>query len=350
MALTATVLQAVRHAKPGVQRLDQWEHRRPQFGFLRTFQEDTKNLLNAGIIEAAKQAATHVQSAVVTTKGGVTINNVRSCTIADKENTSALINFVWATYSQDFTMLPSQYFNNEIDYAVDFAQKLEEMDEGFALAFETASFNAANAAKNVAAAYNAQTPYPVVGDFMAVTQAQKFDFYNQLRLIFKLHNFRNLNINIVGSTLAEADVMRYGVNGSLKVVGKPQTANAYVSDSFEAWQMNGYNWHFSEQIPAVASVESRIFASAPGSYGIMNWNPKAFQIGAKTSDGTTFEESAVMPLSGMKFGHQYKSECLTGDQVKEFHQFSTDVCFVTAYNSTPATVAGPIFEARIATT
>lgn len=349
MTLAATVLQAVRH-RQNVQQLDQWEHRVAQFGFLRTFQEDTPNLLKASIIEAAKMAATHLQQAVVTTKGAVTVNNVRSCTISSKESTSVLIDFVWATYSFDFTMLPMQYYNNEIDYAMDMAQKMEEGDEALALAFETACFNAANIAKTPATAYSAQTPYVVTGDFMAVSQANKFDFYNQLRLIFKLHNFRNLGINIVGSTLAEADVMRYGVNGSLKIVGTPGTANSPASDSFEAWQLNGYNWHFSEQIPAVSGVQSRIFASAPGSYGIMNWNPKAFQVGAKTSNGTTFEETPVMPLTGMSLGHQYKTDCLTGDQLTEYHQFSTDVCFVTAYNSDPVDKASSIFEARIATT
>lgn len=349
MSLTATVLQAVRHRK-NVQKLDQHEHRRAQFGFLRTFQRDTPNLLNARIIEQAKQAASHVQSAVVTQKGGVTINNVRSCTIAPKESTSALINFVWATYSFDFTMLPMAYFNNEIDYAMDMAQKMEEGDEALALSFETSAFNAANAGKTPTAAYNAQTPYAVAGDFMAVPQAQKFDFYNQLKVIMKLHNFRSGQINVVGSTLAEADVIRYGIDGSIKNVGVPGGANNQAAASAEQWQLFGYNWAFSEQIPAVVGVQSRIFASAPGSYGIMNWNPKAFQVGAKTTNGTIFEQTPTMPLTGMVLGHQYKTDCQDGDQVLEQHQFSTDVCFVTAYNSNPATKASSIFEARIATT
>jgi hypothetical protein len=345
MSLAATVLQAVRHNK-NTQKLDQWEHRRAQFGFLRMFQKDTPNLLNARIIEQAKQAPTHLQQAIVTVKGAVTINNVRSCVIQPKDSTSALLNFVWATYSFDFNMKPMQYYANEIDYAVDMAQKMEEGDEALALAFETGAFNAANAAKTVTAAYNAQTPYPVAGDFMSVSQAQKFDFYNQLKIIFKLHNFRNSTVNVVGSTLAEADVMRYGQNGSLKQVG---AAGAPVTDSNEAWQMFGYNWLFSEQIPAVGGIQSRIFASVPGSYGIMNWNPKAFQVGGKTTNGTIFEETPSMPLTGMSLGHQYKSDCLNGDEIEEFHQFSTDVCFVTPYNSDPATKASSIFEARITT-
>jgi hypothetical protein len=346
MALAATVLQAVRHNK-NTQKLDQWEHRKAQFGFLRMFQKDTPNLLNARIIEQAKMAPSHVQQAIVTNKGTVVINNVRSCTIQPKENTSALLTFVWATYSFDFTMRPMQYYNNEIEYASDMAQKMEEGDEALASTFETGAFNAANAAKNVAAVYNGQTPYSVVGDFMTVPQASKFDFYNQLKVIFKLHNFRQSGINVVGSTLAEADVIRYGINGSLKNVGVPGNAGNQAVASIEDWQLFGYNWMFSENIPAVAGVQSRLFASAPGSYGIMNWNPKAFQIGGKTSDGTTFEQTPAMPLTGMQLGHQYKTTCLNGDELQEFHQFSTDVCFTTAYNSDPATKAGSIFEARV---
>lgn len=348
MALAATVLQAVRHRK-NVQKLDQHEHRVAQFGFLRMFQEDTQNLLNARIIEAAKQSASHVQSAVVTQKGAVTVNNVRSCTIAAKESTSALLNFVWATYSFDFTMLPMQYFDNEIDYAMDMAQKMEEGDEALALAFEAEAFGAANDAKTLESAYNPATPYGVAGDYITINQDDKFDFYNQLKVIFKLHKFRTGRINVVGSTLAEADVIRYGANGSIKNVGIPGQAGNQAVASAEDWQLFGYNWKFSEEIPAVVGVQSRIFASAPGSYGIMNWNPKAFQVGAKTSNGTSFELTPTMPLTGMQLGHQYKTDCLEGDKVLESHQFSTDVCFVTPYNSDPDDVAGSIFEARILT-
>lgn len=340
MSLAATVLQAVRHKK-SVQKLDQHEHRIGQYGFLRMFQEDTPNLLNARIIEAAKQAASHVQSAVVMKKGAVTVNNVRSCNISDKESESALVNFTWATVSYDFTMLPSQYYNNEIEYAEDMAQKMQEGDEALANVFDTSAFNAANAAKTVTDAYSPQTPYPVSGDAMYVTQDEKYDFYNQLKVIMKLHKFSSGRVNIVGSTMAEADVLRYGADGSLKVV------NGAISDSDERFQLFGYNWKFSENIPAIAGIQSRIFASAPGSYGIMNWNPKAFQVGARTTSGTIFELTPVMPLTGMVLGHQWKTDCLNGDQVKEFHQFSTDVAFVTAYNSDPDDVASSIFEARI---
>lgn len=346
MSLSATVLQAVRHRK-NVQRLDQHEHRVGQFGFLRAFQADTPNLLNARIIEAAKMASSHVQSAVVTQKGSVTVNNVRSCTIQTKENTSALLNFTWATYSFDFSMLPMQYYNNEIEYADDMAQKMLEGDEALALVFEAEAFSAANTAKTVTGAYDPQTPYSVSGDVMVVAQEDKFDFYNQLKIIFKLHKFRSGQINIVGSTLAEADVIRYGINGSIKNVGTPGAANNQAVASVEDWQLFGYNWKFSEEIPAVDGVESRIFASAPGSYAIMNWNPKAFQTNQRTTDGTIFETTPVMPLTGMSLGHQYKTECQDGDQVLESHQFSTDVCFVTPYNSDPDDVAGSIFEAQI---
>ncbi len=346
--LAATVLQAVRHRK-NVQRLDQHEHRRSQFGFLRMFQEDTQNLLNARIIEQAKMSATHVQSAVVMKKGAVTINNVRSCTIQPRESESAILNFVWATYAYDFSMSPMQYFDNEIDYAMDLAQKMEEGDEALALELESAAFNAANAAKTVEGAYDPQTPYPVVGDYMSVSQAEKFDFYNQLKVIFKLHKFTSGRINVVGSTMTEADVIRYGADYSIKNVGTAGQANNQAVAAVESWQLFGLNWKFSEQIPAVAGIQSRIFASAPGSYGVMNWNPKAFQVGAKTTDGTIFDLTPSMPLTGMPLGHQYKSVCLDGDKITESHQFSTDVCFVTPYNSDPADVAASIFEARIQT-
>lgn len=340
MSLAATVLQNVRHRK-NAQKLDQWEHRVGQFGFLRMFEKDTPNLLSAETIEKAKTSATHVQQAVVTKKGSVTINNTRSCTIAAKENTSALLTFTWATYSTDFTMSPYLYFDNEIQYVDDMAQKMLEADEALAIEFEELCIAAAIAGRTKTAAYNAQNPYPVASDSMVVDPDDMFDFYNQLKIVMKLHNFRNGKVNIVGSTLAEADVIRYGKDASLKKVGSA------ISDSDEGWQLFGYDWNFSDYIPPVGHVDKRIFASAPGAYAIMNWNPKTFGLGGKTTDGHSFELTPKMPLSGMELGHQFYSECLEGDKIVESHQFSTDVCVVTAYNSTPATIAGPIFEARV---
>ena len=121
MSLIATRLQNWRVLSP---ELDRNMFRPYEFGALDFFisQTDSANSIISPELRdrAFASMGNTVQVPVLNYDGDVTVSNVRSCTISDDENTSALYTVVWATYSVGFTMVPAMYQNNEINYEHDF--------------------------------------------------------------------------------------------------------------------------------------------------------------------------------------------------------------------------------------
>ena len=73
----------------------------------------------------------------VMTKGAVTINNVRSCTIAGGQSNSDLVTVIWKTISSDILMVPGQYEKNVIGYTHDLTKKINEMVEAWKVEIES---------------------------------------------------------------------------------------------------------------------------------------------------------------------------------------------------------------------
>lgn len=88
-----------------------------------------------------------VQVPVINYDENVQVSNVRSCVIADNENTSALVTLAWATYAIGFTMVPAAYSNNEISYQHDFMRKMEKTTRALADALDKGAVAALEANK-----------------------------------------------------------------------------------------------------------------------------------------------------------------------------------------------------------
>lgn len=127
MSLVATRLQNWRIENP---ELDRNMTRPCEYGALDFFIEQTNapsSIINPNLRDRAfASIGNTVQVPVINYDGDVQVSNVRSCVIADDENTSALETVVWATYAIGFTMVPAAYMNNEISYEHDFLRKMEK--------------------------------------------------------------------------------------------------------------------------------------------------------------------------------------------------------------------------------
>lgn len=146
MSLLATRLQNWRVENP---QLDKNMTRPCEYGALDFFIEQT-NATNSIISPNLRDRAfasigNTVQVPVINYDSDVTVSNVRSCVIADDENTSALYTVVWATYAVGFTMVPTLYMNNEISYEHDFARKMEKVTRALATSLDTAAVAALEA-------------------------------------------------------------------------------------------------------------------------------------------------------------------------------------------------------------
>ena len=118
MSLVATRLQNWRIENP---ELDRNMTRPCEYGALDFFIEQTNapsSIINPNLRDRAfASIGNTVQVPVINYDGDVQVSNVRSCVIADDENTSALVTVVWATYAIGFVFryhIPNRILKNEI--------------------------------------------------------------------------------------------------------------------------------------------------------------------------------------------------------------------------------------------
>lgn len=348
MTLVATLMQPLR-AKYVPKTLDKLERRGSRYGAWNFFQRQTAlagGIMTAEVKSIIKNSVGNTIQIPVFNSEDVTISNVRSCTVADSENTTALVNITFVTYAFGFTMVPARYKNNDIKYQEDFDFKLEKRLLKFASILDTASVAALNTNRNQYFPADITGYYPVVGNALQITQAQKEDFYNQLQSIHETMDFYE-GMNIVSST-------------SLGAMNRQMSAQGANNDENLAFQFDPYKFHQTNRLTNGVGVQSTLFAIPDGYVATQNRNDLDSQMGSRTGNGKVWEE-VQMPVVNMRMGSYYYDDCadksaldsttahLTATRVEGF-QWSTDVCFVSAYNSDPANRYGAIVKAEISNT
>lgn len=148
MSLIATRVQNWRIENP---ELDRNMFRPCEYGALDFFIEQTNapnSIISPNLRDRALASIGNtVQVPVINYDENVQVSNVRSCVIADNENTSALVTLVWTTYAIGFTMVPAAYSNNEISYQHDFMRKMEKTTRALADALDKGAVAALEANK-----------------------------------------------------------------------------------------------------------------------------------------------------------------------------------------------------------
>lgn len=344
MSLVLTLMQPLRSKYAGT--LDKNEARKSRYGALDFYQKQAA--LETGVItsdirsQIKKSMGNSVQVPVLDAKD-VVISNVRSCTVADSENTSKLVTLTFVTYAFGFTMIPAQYVNNEIGYQQDFNRKLENYLLKFAATLDTASINNLSANKNQYFPAAVTGYYPQVGNALQVTQAQKADFFNQCMAIHNEMDFYG-DMNVIASTSLMPTVNRLVNQGN-------------ANDENDAFQFAGYNFGYTNRLGNGAGIQSTCYCVPDGQVGIENRNDPDARAKSKTGNGKEWDE-VLLPIVNMTVGSFYYDDCadksalhagtahLTRTRVEGF-EWSTDVCFVNAYNSDPVNRYSPIIKAEI---
>lgn len=345
MSLVLTLLQPLRK-KYATGGFDKFEQRRSRYGVWDFYQRQssgTSSLIDDDLRGKIKRSMGNTIQVPVLDTQDVVISNVRSCTIPDSENVSKIITLTFVTYSFGFTMIPAQHFNNEIGYQQDFDKKMEKYLQKYALTLDTAAANHLNVNRNQYFPAEITNYYPVVGNALQVTDAEKDDFYNNASAIMQTMDFYG-GTNVIASTTAMPMINRL----------KAQGAGNSVNQDF---QFNGYEWTFSNRITSGAGVRSTAFLVPDGVVGVENRNdPDAI---AKSRVGTQkIWDEVTLPLVNQRVASYYYEDCAdksalhagTGALTRtklEGYEFSTDVCFVAAYNSSPSTRYTPIIKAEV---
>ena len=350
MSLVNTLTQSLRANYPS--NLDKFEGRLSKYGAWEAFVADTKSplsVVSADVIRLAKESMGNTVNVPVIDSGDVTIGSVRTCTIADTENTSSLVQVTFVPYVFGFKMYPSQYKNNDIKYQEDYNKKMQRYLKKFAGLLDSAAVAKLEADKSQVwnSAFVASGKYPLVGDTAQVSQAQKSLIYNDLTSMLSEDDYDG-SYTIVASTTHRSMIGEYANQG----------ANNAVNTMF---QYGEYNFGpYSNRVTVAALMESTAFVIPEGSLATFNRNDPDSIAGSKI-DENNYWGTVQMPVVDLEMGFKYSRACADGSAInagtahltatmEETFIFSTDVAFMTPYISAPATDPSPIhkFEVTVA--
>lgn len=347
MSLVNTKMQALRTSYPNG--FDKNELRYSKLGAWNFFGQDSNS--SVGIFSPdvkAKIKASFGNDVVIPVLNAeeVTIGNVRSCTIADDENTSALVTLTFATYAFGFTMTPSQHFNNDVSYNADFERKMRKYIDKLGRVLDIQAIATLESAKNTYAG-NLADFYTFAGGALQVDDDEKNDFYNQLETIFNTMDFYG-NTKVISSTSGKPMVSR------LNAQGEGNSIN-------EAFQLAGYEWFYSNRIENAEGIKSTLYAAQEGSVAYETRLDPDCLAGHNIGGSDPLKEwgRTVLPDLGIEVGTFYTKDCSDRSVLNssvsglkrsmlEGYEFSFDIVFATAYNSDTTNRHQPILKVEIA--
>ncbi len=342
MSLVATRLQNWRIENP---ELDKNMFRPCEYGALDFFVEQTdapNSIISPNLRERAfASIGNTVQVPVLNYDGEVTVSNVRSCTIADDENTSALYEVVWKTYSVGFTMVPTLYMNNEISYEHDFNRKMEKICRALANALDTDAVAALEAAKTQV--FKDLLQYQQSSNVVEVPKQMATEILGDINPIMRANCYPEM-VHIIGNAGVDSLIRKLAEHGIYNDVNKRMEYDNKII-------------HYTNNVLNGSGKNGTFFAVADGNVGVLT---RVDREALRRASANFHEWDVVrLPYIDLPVGSHYYTA--VGDQsaiagaasadmvcnVKEYFGFSVDVAYIVAYNSDPTTVANPIIKAEI---
>lgn len=283
-----------------------------------------------------------VQVPVINYDGDVTVSNTRSCVIADDENTSDLYTVVWKTFSVGFTMVPTLYMNNEIDYQHDFQRKMEKVCRALATALDQDAIAALSAQKTQV--YKDKLQYTVTSNVIQVPTQMATEILGDLNTMMRANSYPRM-LHLIGNAGIDSLIRKLAQHGVYNDVNKRMEYDNKVL-------------HYSTQLANESQKIGTLYAVEDGNVGILTRVDREALRRARSN----FHEWDVvrLPFIDLPVGSHYYTavgdqSSIAGDasadmvcNVKEYFGFSVDVAFIVAYNSAPSTVPNPIMKAEIA--
>ena len=342
MSLIATYLQDIRANHPS--NLDKNELRTTRVGLLEMALNQTNgsnSIISPDLQEKAKESEGRNLDVPVMTKGDITIENTRSCTIGGSESDSALLRVVWKTVRVDIAMVKAQYAKNHVKYLYDLNKKIRESVEALNVEMETDLETALDTNKSqVYGSSIVTSKYTVVADTIRATEDQLNFFFNDLDAINFADDFYNDSVFVVGNHTVMPYVSKFINQGG-------------GNDENQSFQFNGKNFTFTNRITNGEGVNATGYFMPDGSIGMLSRVAIDARMGHKATDGTEWSEERIPGLP-FPVGVMYKSSCsdqktLNGSGLAhleatmiEHWQFSYDYAILTPYNSDLAAKASAI--------
>lgn len=317
------------------------------YGALDLFIRETENPM--GIISPDLQATAMMAQGntlevpVYDKDGSVTINNTRTVTISDDENTTAMQSITLTTYEFGFTMVPAQYSNNEMSYQRDFNQKLTKYINAFLATLDTAALTALNTAKTQVFS-NLLGKYTTLSNVINATLAQKLRIIADLNPLMAANDYYEPR-HIVG-------------NAGLTSLFLEMQESGLYNDQNRVIQWADKELHFTNRLTDAANKIATGYVVNSGSCGVVYRHDRDSVMNHRTHKHL-FEVVSVpgipFPMGVYYYDDVADKSALTGAATADLTRtkveawsWSVDVGFITQYNDTPASYANGIMKFDIA--
>lgn len=342
MSLVLTRIQNIRANS----NLDKFEYRPSRYGALNAFMvqsEDPTGILTEELKQKARTSIGNtLETPVIDYDADITIGSTRTLTIADSENTSKMVQITFATYAWGFTIAPAMYMNNEIGIQKDFETKMMKYIYAFAKKLDEAAL-AALAANKTQVLKN-----PLLYDWSAnainAKWTERENVFGDLEVMMGANDFYG-QLHLVGDPGVESIMRKLQQHGLYNDVNKQNEFGTKIV-------------HLTNNIAAAEGKYAQGYAVNAGSLGMLTRFERDCLLGTVSGDGHEWG-IATLPLLNMPVGTYFYDSVgdynaiagtATTDMIrtrKEHYGFAVDVAFLTAYNSTPSTLASPILAFNV---
>lgn len=342
MSLVLTRIQNIRANS----NMDKFEYRPSRYGALNAFMvqsEDPTGILTEELKQKARTSIGNtLETPVINYDGTISIGNTRSVTIADSENTSKMVQITFTTYSWGFTIAPAMYMNNEIGIQKDFETKFMKYLYAFAKKLDEAAIAALAAAKTQV--LKNKLLYDFSSNAVNAKWSERENVFGDLEVMMGANDFYG-QLHIVGDPGVESIMRKLQQHGLYNDVNKQNEFGTKVV-------------HLTNNIAAAKGKYAQGYAVNAGSLGMLTRFERDCLLGTVSGDGHEWG-IATLPLLNMPVGTYFYDSvgdyntiagAATADMTrtrKEHYGFAVDVAFLTAYNSSPSTLASPILAFNV---
>lgn len=342
MSLVLTRIQNIRANS----NLDKFEYRPSRYGALNAFMvqsEDPTGILTEELKQKARTSIGNtLETPVIDYDADITIGSTRTLTIADSENTSKMVQITFATYAWGFTIAPAMYMNNEIGIQKDFETKMMKYIYAFAKKLDEAAL--ATLAANKTQILKNPLLYDWSSNAINAKWAERENVFGDLEVMMGANDFYG-QLHIVGDPGVESIMRKLQQHGLYNDVNKQNEFGTKVV-------------HLTNNIAAAGGKYAQGYAVNAGSLGMLTRFERDCLLGTVSGDGHEWG-IATLPLLNMPVGTYFYDSvgdynaiagAATADMTrtrKEHYGFAVDVAFLTAYNSSPSTLASPILAFNV---
>ncbi len=342
MSLIETRLNNFREQSP----LDKNEVRPSRYGALDLFVTETDrpdSAISANLKQRALTSiGTDIEVPVIDADQDVKITNTREVIIPDDENTSKLYKMVFTTYAFGFTMIPTNYHNNEIDYQRDFNRKLEKYLVALGAKLDSQAIAALEA--NKTQVFADTLGYENVGNVLQSKHSQRKLVLGDMGIVMDNNDYFG-DLHVVGNG---------GIQSLVRELAQSDIYNA--ENKRNEWADKIF--HFTTRLANEEGNYGTFYTVEGGQVGVLTRFEREALRNAKSRTGHEWGISNL-PILNIPCGTYYYES--VGNQsavagaasadntraIKESYGFAVDIAFVTPYNSDPANIASPILATTI---